>query len=149
MYADRITDSMEQAIDETNRRRAKQVAYNVAAGVDPQPLRKKIADITDMLAREDADTEAAARRRRTAAVARQGAGAGSVAAATGPRRPRPGRACRPRDLAELVQELTDQMHAAAKELQFEVAARMRDEISDLKKELRQMVEARRGDSLER
>ena len=57
MYADRVTDSMERAIDETNRRRAKQVAYNEAAGVDPQPLRKQIADITDMLAREDADTE--------------------------------------------------------------------------------------------
>ena len=140
MYADRITDSMERAIDETNRRRAKQVAYNEAAGVDPQPLRKKIADITDMLAREDADTE-------------ELLGGGGRQQSRG-KAPVPGLSSRDRataardlagmparDLAELVQELTDQMHAAAKELQFEVAARMRDEISELKKELRQMVEA--------
>ena len=140
MYADRITDSMEQAIDETNRRRAKQVAYNKAAGVDPQPLRKRIADITDMLAREDADTE-------------QLLGGGGRQQSRG-KAPVPGLSSRDRataardlagmparDLAELVQQLTDQMHAAAAELQFEVAARMRDEISELKKELRQMVEA--------
>jgi excinuclease ABC subunit B len=140
MYADRITDSMERAIDETNRRRAKQVAYNEAAGVDPQPLRKKIAEITDMLAREDADTE-------------ELLGGGGRQQSRG-KAPVPGLSSRDRataardlagmparDLAELVQELTDQMHAAAKELQFEVAARMRDEISDLKKELRQMIEA--------
>ena len=143
MYADRVTDSMERAIDETNRRRAKQVAYNEAAGVDPQPLRKKIADITDMLAREDADTE-------------QLLGGGGRQQSRG-KAPVPGLSSRDkataardlagmpaRDLAELVQELTDQMHAAAEELQFEVAARMRDEISELKKELRQMVEAGRA-----
>jgi excinuclease ABC subunit B len=140
MYADTITDSMERAIEETNRRRAKQVAYNQEAGVDPQPLRKKIADITDMLAREDADTE-------------QLLGGGGRQQSRG-KAPVPGLSSRDkavvdrdlagmpaRDLAELVQELTDQMHAAAKELQFEVAARMRDEIAELKKELRQMVAA--------
>jgi excinuclease ABC subunit B len=106
MYADRITDSMERAIDETNRRRAKQVAYNEAAGVDPQPLRKKIADITDMLAREDADTE-------------ELLGGGGRQQSRG-KAPVPGLSSRDRataardlagmparDLAELVQELTD------------------------------------------
>jgi excinuclease ABC subunit B len=140
MYADRITDSMERAIDETNRRRAKQVAYNVAHGVDPQPLRKRIADITDMLAREDADTA-------------ELLGGGGRQQSRG-KAPTPGFSSRDsggfardlagmpsRELADLVQQLTDQMHASAAELQFEVAARLRDEISELKKELRQMVEA--------
>jgi excinuclease ABC subunit B len=140
MYADRITDSMARAIDETNRRRAKQVAYNVAHGVDPQPLRKRIADITDMLAREDADTA-------------ELLGGGGRQLSRG-KAPTPGLSSRDagglargtagmpsRDLADLVQQLTDQMHASAAELQFEVAARLRDEISELKKELRQMVEA--------
>jgi excinuclease ABC subunit B len=137
MYADRITDSMAAAIDETNRRRAKQVAYNVAHGVDPMPLRKKIADITDMLAREDADTEDLLRNsngRRRSPVPALGAkdiGAHSRALAGMPAG----------DLADLVQDLTTQMHAAAAELQFEVAARLRDEISELKRELRQMLEA--------
>ena len=148
MYADRITPSMEKAIDETNRRRAKQVAYNTADGVDPQPLRKKIADITEMLAREDENTqELLATWQGTGARgdrSRQGAGPRPVqdgAAelhADGPRRS-PGMPSA--DLAELIQQLTDQMHAAAAELQFEVAARLRDEICDLKKELRQMMEA--------
>ena len=81
MYADKITPSMEQAIDETNRRREKQIAYNMERGVDPQPLRKKIADITDLLAREDADTEAAARQRAVASrAARRRCGAGGRAA---------------------------------------------------------------------
>ncbi len=140
MYADRITDSMAKAIDETNRRRDKQIAYNLAAGVDPQPLRKRIADITDMLAREDADTE-------------QLLGGGGRQQSRG-KAPVPGLSSKAAgkhardlaglpssDLAILVQQLTDQMHAAAAELQFEVAARIRDEISELKKELRQMVEA--------
>ncbi|MEP6667416.1 MAG: excinuclease ABC subunit UvrB, partial [Nocardioidaceae bacterium] len=140
MYADRITDSMAKAIDETNRRRAKQVACNVAKGVDPQPLRKRIADITDMLAREDADTE-------------ELLGGGGRQQSRG-KAPVPGLSSRQTgrharglaglpstDLADLVQQLTDQMHVAAGELQFEVAARLRDEISELKKELRQMVEA--------
>ncbi len=140
MYADRVTDSMAKAIDETNRRRAKQVAYNEAAGVDPQPLRKRIADITDMLAREDADTA-------------ELLGGGGRQQSRG-KAPVPGLSSKDAgtharnlaglpstDLADLVQQLTDQMHAAAGELQFEVAARLRDEISELKKELRQMVAA--------
>ncbi len=143
MYADRVTDSMAKAIDETNRRRAKQVAYNRACGVDPQPLRKRIADITDMLAREDADTV-------------ELIGGGGRQQSRG-KAPVPGLSSREagrhahdlaglpsRDLADLVQQLTDQMHAAAAELQFEVAARLRDEISELKKELRQMVSAGAG-----
>ena len=142
MYADRITDSMEKAIDETNRRRAKQVAYNEAAGVDPQPLRKKIADITDMLAREDADTAqllgggGRQQSRGKAPVP----GLSSKAAEAGSKA-RELAGLPSSDLADLVQQLTDQMHAAAAELQFEVAARLRDEIAELKKELRQMVAA--------
>ncbi|QNN52923.1 excinuclease ABC subunit UvrB [Nocardioides mesophilus] len=140
MYADKITDSMERAIDETNRRREKQVAYNTAHGVDPQPLRKKIADITEMLAREDESTEELLK-----SWQQQGKGRGKA--------PVPGLSRESgkhaaelaglpsHELAELVQQLTEQMHNAAAELQFELAARLRDEISDLKKELRQMVEA--------
>ena len=84
MYADKITPSMEQAIDETNRRREKQIAYNIEHGVDPQPLRKKIADITDLLDREDADTEALLGSGRSQSR-------GKARAARGPRRPRGGR----------------------------------------------------------
>ncbi|MDQ6686626.1 MAG: excinuclease ABC subunit UvrB [Actinomycetota bacterium] len=142
MYADKITASMELAIDETNRRRAKQTAYNVAHGVDPQPLRKKIADITDMLAREDQSTQ-------ELLATWQGTGARGDRSKLAPvpglsrmRETNPDLAGLPsNDLAELVQQLTHQMHAAAAELQFEVAARLRDEISELKKELRQMMEA--------
>ena len=139
MYADKITDSMAAAIDETNRRREKQVAYNLANGVDPQPLRKQIADITDMLAREDADTDELLGSGRN-----RSRGKAPVPALGGEERRAPARklAGMPAgDLADLIQQLTDQMHAAAADLQFEVAARLRDEISDLKKELRQMVEA--------
>jgi excinuclease ABC subunit B len=119
MYADKITPSMAKAIDETNRRRAKQVAYNLAHGVDPQPLRKKIADITDLLSREDADTQTLLE---SASIKKARTPAGV-------------------DLATLIQELTDQMHVAAGELQFELAARLRDEISDLKREFRGMQTA--------
>jgi excinuclease ABC subunit B len=144
MYADKITPSMEKAIEETNRRRAKQVAYNKAAGVDPQPLRKKIADITEMLAREDESTE-------ELLATWQGTGARGDRSKKAPvpglskmRETNKDLAGLPSsDLAELVQQLTEQMHAAAAELHFEVAARLRDEISDLKKELRQMMEATR------
>ncbi len=151
MYADKITPSMEKAIDETNRRREKQVAYNKAAGVDPQPLRKKIADITEMLAREDESTE-------ELLATWNGTGARGNRSKKSPtpalrrldglvekdRERMPDLAGLPStDLAELVQQLTEQMHRAAAELQFEVAARLRDEISDLKKELRQMLEATR------
>jgi excinuclease ABC subunit B len=124
MYADKITPSMARAIDETNRRRAKQVAYNTAMGLDPQPLRKKIADITDLLVREDADTEALLKETQKARSTRRS----SVPAAEG-------------ELVQLIEDLTAQMHAAAGELQFEVAARLRDEVHDLKRELRGMREA--------
>jgi excinuclease ABC subunit B len=142
MYADRMTPSMELAIDETNRRRAKQVAYNVAHGVDPQPLRKKIADITEMLAREDENTKELLQ-------TWQGTGARGDKSKKAPvpglsrmHERLPDTAGIPSsDLAELVQQLTEQMHQAAAELQFELAARLRDEISELKKELRQMIEA--------
>jgi excinuclease ABC subunit B len=140
MYADRITDSMAKAIDETNRRRAKQVAYNLERGVDPQPLRRRIADITDMLARENADTAEllGGGGRQQSRGKSPVPGLSSKAAAQAPS----GLAGLPsRDLADLIQQLTDQMKAAAAELQFEVAARLRDEISELKKELRQMVSA--------
>jgi excinuclease ABC subunit B len=146
MYADKITPSMEKAIDETNRRRAKQVAYNVANGVDPQPLRKKIADITEMLAREDENTEALLETWKNLDP-KLVAGARKTAPVPGLSKMKermPDTAGLPStDLAELVQELTEQMRHAAAELQFEVAARLRDEISELKKELRQMMEATR------
>jgi len=149
MYADKITPSMEAAIDETNRRRAKQVAYNAERGVDPQPLRKKIADITEMLAREDENTQALLA---TWAGTEAKGRAGGVKARTGQPVPALGQlnahehatdisGLPSAELASLIQELTDQMKAAAGELQFELAARLRDEISDLKKELRQMMEA--------
>ncbi|CAN5423050.1 excinuclease ABC subunit UvrB [soil metagenome] len=140
MYADKVTPSMEKAIDETNRRREKQVAYNTLHGVDPQPLRKKIADITEMLQREDEDTAellgGAGRQQSRGKSPVPGLSSKAVG------RTAPGLAGMPTaDLADLVQGLTEQMHTAAAELQFELAARLRDEIQDLKKELRQMVEA--------
>jgi len=152
MYADKITPSMEAAIDETNRRRAKQEAYNTLHGIDPTPLRKKIADITEMLAREDESTQELLQ---TWAGTEAKGRAGGVKPAQGKgRQPTPvlgeraaghhaaGLAGMPSsDLAQLIQDLTDQMKGAAAELQFEVAARLRDEISELKKELRQMMEA--------
>ncbi|MFP3460921.1 excinuclease ABC subunit UvrB [Arthrobacter globiformis] len=145
MYADRITDSMAHAIDETNRRRAIQVAYNTENGIDPQPLRKKIADITDQLAKEDADTDAllgsfdyGKGKRGITAAAKPGKGAKKGAAMVRA----DGLAAAPaEDLVGLIEQLTEQMHGAAAELQFEVAARIRDEVSELKKELRQMQSA--------
>jgi excinuclease ABC subunit B len=128
MYADKITASMQVAIDETNRRRAKQIAYNTERGLDPQPLRKKIADITDMIMREDADSEE---------FLADGAIKGSAAVSAGQTL----RSIPAKDLADLIDQLSTQMHAAASELQFELAARLRDEVSDLKKELRQMTQA--------
>ncbi|MDQ0678455.1 excinuclease ABC subunit B [Arthrobacter pascens] len=138
MYADRITDSMAHAIDETNRRRAIQVAYNTEKGIDPQPLRKKIADITDQLAKEDADTQELLNNNRLAKGAKRGKSAAKGAAHVRA----DGLAAAPaEDLVGLIEQLTEQMHGAAAELQFEVAARIRDEVSDLKKELRQMQAA--------
>ena len=127
MYADKITDSMRVAIDETNRRRAKQIAYNTAHGIDPQPLRKKIADITDLISKEDADTEEFLTNAR---------GKGVPESARESLRSIPAK-----DLADLIDQLSEQMHTAASELQFELAARLRDEVGDLKRELRQMTEA--------
>lgn len=138
MYADRITDSMAHAIDETNRRRAIQVAYNTEHGVDPQPLRKKIADITDQLAKEDADTQELLNSNRLAKGGKRGKSAAKGAAQVRA----DGLAAAPaEDLVGLIEQLTEQMHGAAAELQFEVAARIRDEVSELKKELRQMQAA--------
>jgi excinuclease ABC subunit B len=138
MYADRITDSMAHAIDETNRRRAIQVAYNTENGIDPQPLRKKIADITDQLAKEDADTQELLNNNRLAKGAKRGKSAAKGAATVRA----DGLAAAPaEDLVGLIEQLTEQMHGAAAELQFEVAARIRDEVSELKKELRQMQSA--------
>ena len=136
MYADNITKSMAQAIDETNRRRAKQVSYNLERGVDPQPLRKKIADITDTIARESDDTD-------ELMAARKSSGKGKVAtsvldigfnARTVISLPR-------QELLALIGSLTEQMRSSAADLQFELAARLRDEIRELKKELRGMDEA--------
>lgn len=140
MYADKITDSMQHAIDETDRRRAKQVAYNTERGVDPQPLRKKIADILDRVYSEADDSDQA--------VAVGGSGRNTSRG----KKPEQGDRVRssgmlvdkdvsgmPRaELADLIQQMTDQMMQAARDLQFELAARLRDEVSDLKKELRGM-----------
>jgi excinuclease ABC subunit B len=140
MYADTITPSMRSAIDETTRRREKQIAYNAEMGIDPQPLRKKIADILDDIHRSD-DGELIG---------------GSGRAQSRGKTPVPGMASKsptagkhaaelagmPRaELALLIQQLQDQMHSAAAELQFELAARLRDEINELKKELRGMTAA--------
>ena len=133
MYADRITASMAFAIDETNRRREIQVSYNKKHGIDPQPLRKKIADITDQLAREDADTAALLEEARSK---REGAGKNGKKKASTAAASRPAA-----ELISLIEELTAQMHGAAADLHFELAARLRDEVGDLKKELRQMREA--------
>jgi len=128
MYADNITASMEKAIDETNRRRAKQVAYNLERGVDPQPLRKKIADITDMIARESDDTDdlIAGLKGAKSGLPFVERGKGSMAR---------------QELAALIGSLSEQMRGAADELQFELAGRLRDEIKELKRELRSMDEA--------
>ena len=131
MYADNLTDSMKRAIDETNRRRAKQVAYNKEHGIDPQPLRKKIADITDLIAEESDDTTTllAGNKKRGMTETPVGVHAKSLVAL-----PRT-------ELLGLINSLTEQMRNAASELQFELAARLRDEIKELKRELRAMEEA--------
>jgi excinuclease ABC subunit B len=137
MYADKITPSMAAAIEETNRRRAKQVAYNEANGVDPQPLRKKLGDILDDIYREADDAEAVvggsgrqmSRGKAPVKETRSRVSRAVTASTEGMARA---------ELAKLIQELTEQMLGAARELQFELAARIRDEISELKKEIRQM-----------
>lgn len=133
MYADNLTDSMRKAIDETNRRREKQIAYNREAGVDPRPLQKKIVDITDQLQREELDTQellselGSPKNRRQAAVPlRSQRGIAAMAES---------------EILAVIVDLDAQMRLAAEELQFELAARLRDEISELKHELRQMKQA--------
>lgn len=142
---------MEKAIDETNRRREKQVAFNKANGVDPQPLRKKINDIVAQIAREDVDTEQllGSGYRQT----KEGKGAKAPVPALGGQKTGGAKAARGRaketavtdrpaaELAEQIEDLTTRMRAAAADLQFEIAARLRDEVSEMKKELRQMREA--------
>ena len=136
MYADNITKSMAQAIDETNRRRAKQVAYNLERGVDPQPLRKKIADITDAIARESDDTDELLAARKSSGKSKGNTSVLDIGfnARTVISLPR-------QELLALIGSLTEQMRSAAGDLQFELAARLRDEIRELKKELRGMDEA--------
>ena len=140
MYADRITPSMSRAIDETNRRRAKQLAYNAERGVDPMPLRKKIGDILDDLYREAAqtahDTELVGGSGRQQSRGKAPVPGLSSRAGSGPGRDTTGMARA--ELADLIQQLNDQMLAAARELQFELAARLRDEIGELRRELRGM-----------
>lgn len=116
MYADRITESMQYAIEETERRREKQIAYNTEHGIDPQPLRKKIADILEMVEENTGDAAVVVEKRDTSSMAQS-------------------------EITQLIDDLTAQMGAAARELKFELAGRLRDEILDLKKELRGLNEA--------
>ncbi len=133
MYADNLTDSMKRALDETNRRRDKQLEYNRANGIDPQPLRKRIADITDSLMREEQDTAEL-----LAASKTKGGDRGKSV----PVRKRGGIGAAGYDeLLRTIQELDEQMRAAATELNFELAARLRDEISEMKYDLRQIEKA--------
>lgn len=150
MYADKVTESMQYALDETNRRREIQIAHNTKHGIDPQPLRKRIADITDQLAREDADTEdlmsgmagiktgfdyGMGKRGYTATITENqqqqamSTEDGQVAKLA---------AVPAKDLSDLIDQMSQQMHQAAVDLNFELAARLRDEVSELKKELRDM-----------
>jgi len=130
MYADVLTDSMKSAIEETERRREKQIEYNRVNGIDPQPLRKRIADITDVLAREEADTArmlaGREQKRKSPTPNLRNGGIAAQGAA---------------ELESLIADLNQQMLAAAGELKFELAARLRDELSDLKRDLRQMEKA--------
>jgi excinuclease ABC subunit B len=128
MYADNITKSMQFAIDETNRRRIKQVTYNREHGIDPTPLRKKIADITDLIAKEVDDTEDLASSSRSSTIS---SGITQRSIVSLPKR----------ELIALISSLTEQMKISAAELNFELAARLRDEIRELKRELRGMEEA--------
>ncbi|MDN5605243.1 MAG: UvrB/UvrC motif-containing protein, partial [Kocuria sp.] len=154
MYADKVTDSMETAIEETNRRREIQMAFNKEHVIDPTPLRKKIADITDQIAREEEDTKELLAKRsaandHTAPVKGKGKKAKNAEAeqdnatlAAAEKIRKDGLAAAPaEDLVQLIEQMNEQMRHAASELHFELAARLRDEVSDLKKELRQMQQA--------
>ncbi|MET9327476.1 excinuclease ABC subunit UvrB [Tsukamurella sp. NPDC003166] len=141
MYADKVTDSMRVAIEETDRRREKQIAYNTKMGVDPKPLRKKIADILDQVYTEAEDTEQAiggSGRNATRGRRAQGELRSVSAVSAGMYEGEDVKSMPRAELADLIAELTDQMMNAARELQFELAGRIRDEIADLKKELRGM-----------
>jgi len=131
MYADNITKSMAKAIDETNRRRARQVAYNLERGVDPQPLRKKISDITDLIVKEGEDSDELLATGKKTKSGTPAIGFHTKSLLSMPRQ----------DLMGLIESLTDQMRSAAADLQFELAARLRDELKELKRELRNMEEA--------
>jgi excinuclease ABC subunit B len=122
MYADKVTDSMQRAINETNRRRHLQVIYNAEHGIDPQTIRKRVSDILELLQTNQAP--AAERRRREVDVRRTLDLAGD-------------------DLARLILSLEEEMHEAAKDLRFEYAARLRDEVNELRRELRDAAEATR------
>ena len=130
MYADNMTASMAKAIDETNRRRAKQVAYNLERGVDPQPLRKKISDITDLIAQESDDTDDIM----ATLKGKKSSTALPFTSKSTDSMPR-------QELIALIGSLTEQMRSAADDLAFELAGRLRDELKDLKRELRGMDEA--------
>ena len=127
MYADEITESMRNAIDETERRREKQIAYNEEHGIDPQPLRKKIADILDQVYEDqDGDSDKDGTRDGDPAALVERPDVSSMAAD---------------EVQALIDDLTKQMGDAARELKFELAGRLRDEIADLKKEKRGLEEA--------
>jgi len=121
MYADRVTPAMEKAIDETDRRRAKQVAYNKKHGIDPKPLRKKIADLTDQIQREEVDTAQLLESLKTGKSKVRSKSASSTNVD---------------ELVATILELESEMRLAAGELKFELAARLRDEIGDMKRSLR-------------
>jgi excinuclease ABC subunit B len=131
MYADNVTKSMAKAIDETNRRRAKQVAYNLERGVDPQPLRKKISDITDLITKEGEDSDLLLASGKKSKSGIPAIGFHTKSLVSMPRQ----------ELMGLIESLTDQMRSAAADLHFELAARLRDELKELKRELRNMEEA--------
>ncbi|WP_182357503.1 excinuclease ABC subunit UvrB [Tomitella gaofuii] len=144
MYADRITDSMAQAIEETERRREKQIAYNTENGIDPTPLRKQIADILDRVYEEADDVDQLVEvggSGRNASRGRRAQGEAGRAVSAGIYEGRDTSSMPRAELADLIAQLSDQMMAAARDLQFELAARLRDEVGELKKELRGMDEA--------
>jgi excinuclease ABC subunit B len=143
MYADKRTDAMNKAIDETNRRRERQIAYNTEHGIDPQPLIKKISDVSDMLASEDVDTktllEGGYRNANKAGNSHLGIPTLDKEEAQKRHHEILQAGLPAQDLSDLIRQLSEQMHTAAEQLQFELAGRLRDEIRDLKKELRQMI----------